>query len=106
MGRAIILSLLTLLSTQMFAQDNIVDRIVYVRHLVSDSVDYNPREALSQLQLLEKDCQTSDNDTLEAVYLELKGQALFLWKDTKSASTRVRKQFDCLSGVTFGNMNI
>lgn len=77
MGRAIILSLLTLLSTQMFAQDNIVDRIVYVRHLVSDSVDYNPREALSQLQLLEKDCQTSDNDTLEAVYLELKGQALF-----------------------------
>ncbi len=77
MGRTIILSLLTLLSTQMFAQDNIVDRIVYVRHLVSDSVDYNPREALSQLQLLEKDCQTSDDDTLKAVYLELKGQALY-----------------------------
>ncbi len=77
MLRAIILFILSLLSIQMFAQDDIVNRIVYVRHLVSDSADYNPKEALCQLQLMEKDCMVSDNDTLKGVYLELKGQALY-----------------------------
>lgn len=73
MGRILILSLLTLLCTQMYAQDkwdNIVDRIVYVRHLLTDSADLNPNEALSQLLLLEKDCTASDNDTLKGVFLE------------------------------------
>ena len=73
MGRILILSLLTLLCTQMYAQDkwdNIVDRIVYVRHLLTDSADLNPNEALSQLLLIEKDCTASDNDTLKGVFLE------------------------------------
>lgn len=77
MMRIFILSLLTLLCTKMYAQDGIVDRIVHVRHLISDSSVFNPSEAFSELQLIEKDCTASDNDTLKAVYWGLKGQTLF-----------------------------
>lgn len=77
MVRTFILSLLTLLCTQMYAQEGIVERIVHVRQLISDPSDFNPSEAFSQLQLIEKDCTASDNDTLKAVYWGLKGQTLF-----------------------------
>jgi hypothetical protein len=61
----------------MYAQGGIVERIVHVRQLISDPSDFNPSEAFSQLQLIEKDCTASDNDTLKAVYWGLKGQTLF-----------------------------
>ena len=63
MVRTFILSLFTFLCMQMYAQDGIVERIVHVRHLISDSSDFNPSEAFTQLQLIEKDCAASDNDT-------------------------------------------
>ncbi len=79
MRRALILSLLTLLCTQLHAQDkwdNIVDKIEYAGHLLTDSADYNPNKALSQLLLIEKDCTELDNDTLNGIFLVLKGQSL------------------------------
>ena len=85
MVRTLIISLLTLLCTQMYAQDGIVERIVRVRHLISDSSDFNPSEAFTQLQLIEKDCAASDNDTLRAVFWGLKGQALFFMERYKDS---------------------
>lgn len=97
MVRTFLLSLLTLLGTQMSAQDGIYERIAHVRNLISDSSDFNPSEAFSQLQLIEKDCTASDNDTLKAVYLSLKGQTLFLlerYEDCISPSKEAIQLFE------------
>lgn len=97
MLRTFILSLLTLLCTQMSAQDGIDERIANVRHLISDSLDLNPSEAFSQLQLIEKDCLASNNDTLKAVFWGLKGQTLFFlerYKDCISPSKEAIQLFE------------
>lgn len=57
--------------------DTIVDKMVYSRHLLTDSADLNPNEALSQLLLIEKDCAEFDNDSLKGIFFALKGQSLF-----------------------------
>ncbi len=75
MKRAAVLFLLSFVCIQMHTQD-IVDKIIYARHLITDSLAFNPTEALSQLQMIEKECTDLDNDTLKAVFYELKGQTL------------------------------
>ncbi len=66
--------LFVLLSTLSYAQESIVDKVICVRQLVRES---KTDEALAQLAQIEQSCVLSSNDTIKAIFLELKGQALF-----------------------------
>ena len=65
---------LLFISSLSFAQEDIVIKIVRLRQLVN-SVG-TEKEALSLVKQIENQCLESNNDTLKAIFLELKGQAL------------------------------
>lgn len=69
--RKIVLLLLFFYSSFAFAQRNVVDSIVYIRQLITNM---KTEEALEKLA--EINPHSLDNDTVKAVYLELKAQAL------------------------------
>lgn len=76
MMRKIIILLFALsCCSHIYAQDDIIERIANIRSLNTEVA--KSEEALSQLQQIEQLCTTSKDDTLRAVFLELKGQALF-----------------------------
>ena len=64
---------LLLISTVSYAQEDIVEKVIRVRQLVTE---IKTNEALSLIVQIEQQCMQSTNDTLKAVFLELKGQAL------------------------------
>ena len=63
-----------LISTISYAQEDIVEKIIRIRQLVTEA---KTNEALTIIAQIEQQCMQSTNDTLKAVFLELKGQALF-----------------------------
>ena len=77
MIRIIILFFFSLSCMQFYAQDDVVDQIVHIRKLLSDPSDYNPQEAFSHLQQIEKKIPFEKNDTIKAVFYSLKGDALY-----------------------------
>lgn len=92
--RTIVLLFSLLFHTLSFAQDDIVDKIVHVRTLLSDASQFNPNEALSQLQLIEEQCVSSDNDTLKAVFASLKGQTLYFMERYEECIPLCKKAID------------
>lgn len=83
MIRIIVIFFISFSCNQLYAQDNLIDCLVSVRKLLSDTILLNPQEAMSQLQQIENKYILSENDTTEAVYYSLKGQALFLRESYK-----------------------
>lgn len=71
--RFLFLYFLSFMCLKISAQDNIIETIVRARTMIQQ---IKPNEAYSQLMLVEKECMASDNDTLKAIYLGLKGQSL------------------------------
>ena len=65
--------ILFLISTLSYAQEDMVEKVIRVRQLVTE---VKTNEALSLIAQIEQQCMLSPNDTLKAVFLELKGQAL------------------------------
>lgn len=65
--------LLFLIPTLSSAQEDMVEKVIRVRNLVTE---VKTNEALSLIEQIEQQCMLSPNDTLKAVFLELKGQAL------------------------------
>ena len=62
-----------LISALSYAQEDIVEKVIRVRQLVAE---IKTNEAFSLIVQIEQQCMQSTNDTLKAVFLELKGQAL------------------------------
>ena len=62
-----------LISALSYAQEDIVEKVIRVRQLVAE---IKTNEAFSLIVQIEQQCMRSTNDTLKAVFLELKGQAL------------------------------
>ena len=62
-----------LISALSYAQEDIVEKVVRVRQLVTE---IKTNEAFSLIAQIEQQCMQSTNDTLRAVFLELKGQVL------------------------------
>ena len=62
-----------LVTTVSYAQEDMVEKVIRVRQLVTE---VKTNEALSLINQIEQQCMLSPNDTLKAVFLELKGQAL------------------------------
>lgn len=56
-----------------YAQENIVEKVIRLRQLV---IDTKTQEALALIKQIENECINSDNDTIKAIFLELKGQTL------------------------------
>ena len=56
-----------------YAQGDIVEKVIRLRQLITD---VKTHDALDLINQIENECSKSDNDTLKAVFLELKGQAL------------------------------
>ena len=56
-----------------YAQEDIIEKIICLRQLVTD---VKTHDALVLIKEIENECSKSDNDTLKAVFLELKGQTL------------------------------
>lgn len=71
--RFLFLYFLSFICLKLSAQDNVIETIVRARTMIQQ---IKPNEAYSQLMLIEKECMASDNDTLKAIYLGLKGQSL------------------------------
>ena len=65
--------ILFLISTLSYAQEDVVEKVIHVRQLITET---KTNEALSLIAQIEQQCMLSPNDTLKAVFLELKGQAL------------------------------
>lgn len=76
MMRVILTILFTFIISSANAQDDIIGTIIHVRELTNSAPRENSRQALAELNEIEKYCTASDNDTLKAVFLELKGQTL------------------------------
>lgn len=62
-----------LISALSYAQEDIVEKVIRIRQLVTE---IKTNEAFSLIVQIEQQCMQSTNDTLKAVFLELKGQAL------------------------------
>jgi len=62
-----------LISSLSYAQEDIVEKVIRVRQLVAE---IKTNEAFSLIVQIEQQCMQSTNDTLKAVFLELKGQVL------------------------------
>ena len=65
--------ILFLISTLSYAQEDVIEKVIRVRQLITET---RTNEALSLIAQIEQQCMQSPNDTLKAVFLELKGQAL------------------------------
>lgn len=65
--------ILFLISTLSYAQEGVVEKVIRVRQLITET---RTNDALSLIAQIEQQCMQSPNDTLKAVFLELKGQAL------------------------------
>lgn len=61
------------ISIYSYAQEDIVEKVIRLRQLVTD---IKTHDALDLINQIENECLKSNNDTLKAVFLELKGQAL------------------------------
>lgn len=68
---------LSFFSLYIVAQDDVIYKLTEIRKMVYDSTEYNPSKALSQLEIIDKECTTNSNDTLKAVYNSLRGQTLY-----------------------------
>ena len=66
--------ILFLISTLSYAQEDVAEKVIRVRQLITET---RTNEALSLIAQIEQQCMQSPNDTIKAVFLELKGQALF-----------------------------
>lgn len=62
-----------LISALSYSQEDLVDKVIQIRQLVTD---VKTKEALAKMAQIDYQCMQSTNDTLKAVFLELKGQAL------------------------------
>ena len=62
-----------LISFLSYAQKDLVEKVIRVRQLVTE---VKTNDALTLIAQIEQQCMHSTNDTLKAVFLELKGQAL------------------------------
>lgn len=72
MRKYCIIFLLFMVSAISHAQETIVETVIRVRQLVTE---VKTNEALALMDQIEPQCLQSSNDTLKAVFLELKGQA-------------------------------
>ena len=72
--KKICIFLFLFISSFSYAQKDIVEKIVHLRQLVN-SVG-TTKEALSLVKQIENHYLESNNDTIKAIFLELKGQAL------------------------------
>ena len=73
-----------LISALSYAQEDIVEKVIRVRQLVAE---IKTNEAFSLIVQIEQQCMQSTNDTLKAVFLELKGQALLYIGNYKECIT-------------------
>ena len=72
--RTILMIIALFYAVSLFGQEDIFKSIGQIRQLTQELKTNN--EALSILSKIEPQCLSSDNDTLKAIFLELKGQAL------------------------------
>lgn len=99
--RTFVLLIFLLPCSQSFAQNDIVERLLHVRFLLSDTPQYNPSEALSELLQIEEQCTSSDNDTIKAFFSMLEGQALFNMHRNEECIPLCKKAIDLFEQCNF-----
>ena len=73
MVRTFLILILTFSCSYTYAQDDLIEKVIQIRKLVTD---LKTHEALTLMSQIENRCNSYNNDTIKAVFLELKGQAL------------------------------
>ena len=73
MRKFYLIILFLLISALSYAQEDIVEKVIRIKQLVTE---VKTNEALTMIAQIEQQCMQSTNDTLRAVFLELKGQVL------------------------------
>ena len=85
-----------LISTISYAQEDIVEKIIRIRQLVTEA---KTNEALTIIAQIEQQCMQSTNDTLKAVFLELKGQSLLDIGNYKECITPCKEAITLFEGT-------
>lgn len=85
-----------LISTLSNAQEDVVEKVIHIRQLVTGG---KTNEALALTTQVERQCTQSTNDTLKAVFLELKGQTLFAVGNYKECITPCKEAITLFEGI-------